>query len=100
MSIEYTYEIVSTNEQGRCMEVRYASAGRESVLVGTRLPFAGESLDSVVAEYAPIRYWADLDKQVELPAIGATGSGSGSLFYDKPQETMQSGEFITNMTAM
>lgn len=100
MSIEYTYEVVATNEQARCMEVRYSSPGREPVLVGTRLPFLGESLEAVVAEYAPVRYWADLEKPIELPEVGTTGVATGSLLTDKPQEEAQTGEFITNMTAM
>lgn len=100
MSIEYTYEVIATNEQARCMEVRYTAPGKEPIVIGVRLPFAGEPLADVVAEYAPVRYWADLDRPVELPVVGATGVGTGSLVAEKPQEAVQAGEFITNMTAM
>lgn len=100
MSIEYTYTVVAINEAGRCMEVEYTSPGRVPVLMGARLPFAGESLEAVIAEFAPVRYWADLDRPIEMPNIGATGAGEASLLADKPQDGLQVGEFITKMTAM
>ena len=74
MSIQYTYKIVSVNEVARCMEVVYSSEGRQTMHIGARLPFVGESLESVINEYAPVAYWADQERQVIVPAVGTSGT--------------------------
>lgn len=76
MSIEYSYEIVQVDEPTRCMEIVYTSAGRETLHVGARLPYQGESLDDVVAMFAPTWIWLEKDMVVVPPAVGHTGSGT------------------------
>jgi len=73
MNIEFSYEIVSVNETGRCMEVRYTSEGRETMLVGARLPFEGETLDDIVRGFSPVSYWLEKERQCTPVAVGATG---------------------------
>lgn len=74
MSISYTYEIVNVDEQSRSMRVLYHSEGRDSVLMGARLPFAGESLESIVHMYSPVRMWEEKETEVVVPEVGKTGS--------------------------
>jgi hypothetical protein len=74
MSIEYTYEIVSVDTPNRCMEVRYTSAGRNPVHVSARIPYAGESLDSVILMYSPVRYWEEQAAEITPPVVGLTGA--------------------------
>lgn len=74
MSIEYTYEIVSVNEQARCMEVVYKSEGRQTQHIGARLPYEGETLEAIVKMYAPVQYWISQELPVVVPSVGATGT--------------------------
>lgn len=85
MSIEYTYEIISVNEEARCMEVRYTSEGREPVLVGARLPFEGEALDAVVHAYSPVRFWEEQDAKVVVPQVGHVGTITPITPQPQPQ---------------
>jgi hypothetical protein len=73
MIIQYEYEIVSVNAEGRCMDVRYTSEGRETMLVGARLPFEGETLESVIRAYAPTAYWEERELPVVVPEVGTSG---------------------------
>lgn len=74
MSIEYTYEIISVNEQARNMEVVYTAPGYPTMHIGARLPYEGESLEAVIQMYAPIRYWEEISQSVVVPVIGTTGT--------------------------
>jgi hypothetical protein len=73
MSITYTYEIVSVDEAARCMEVVYSAEGHQTMHIGARLPFEGESLEAVIDQYAPIPYWLEQTLPVVLPQVGARG---------------------------
>lgn len=74
MSIDYTYEVVAVNEAARCMEVVYSSTGRQTMHIGARLPYEGETLEAVVAMYSPVAYWLEQDATVVAPQVGAGGS--------------------------
>lgn len=73
MSIQYTYEIVKVDAAARCMEIVYSAPGHQTMHIGARLPFQGESLGSVVAMYAPVAYWEEQARPVVLPQVGASG---------------------------
>ena len=74
MNITYTYQIVSVDEAARCMEVVYSSEGRQTMHIGARLPYEGETLESVVAMYSPVAYWQQQEMPVVLPTVGTTGT--------------------------
>jgi hypothetical protein len=74
MSIEYTYEITSVNEQARCMEIVYNAAGYPTMHIGARLPYEGETLEAIIRMYAPVRYWEESTKTVVVPEVGVSGS--------------------------
>ena len=57
MNITYTYEIISVDQQARCMEVVYTAEGYQTMDIGARLPYEGETLEAIVQMYAPVRYW-------------------------------------------
>lgn len=73
MSITYTYKIISVDQAARCMEVVYEAEGHPTMHIGARLPYEGEALDSIVAQYAPVAYWQELQRPVVVPQVGATG---------------------------
>jgi hypothetical protein len=73
MSITYTYEIIKVDEAARCMEVVYSSEGRQTMHIGARLPFVGETLEAVVQMYAPVALWREQEAQVVVPEVGAAG---------------------------
>lgn len=73
MSIEYTYEITSVDEAARCMEVVYSAEGRQTMRIGARLPFEGESLEAIIDMYAPVAYWREQELSVVVPQVGTTG---------------------------
>lgn len=74
MSIEYTYEIISVNEQARNMEVVYTAPGYPTMHIGARLPYEGEPLEAVIQMYAPIRYWEEISQSVTVPVVGTAGT--------------------------
>ena len=73
MSITYTYEIINVDPQARCMEIVYRSEGRQTMHIGARLPYQGETLETIVQMYAPIAYWQEQEAQVIVPEVGAAG---------------------------
>jgi hypothetical protein len=73
MSIEYTYTILSVDEQARCMEVVYSAEGHQTMHIGARLPYEGEELEAVVAMYAPVAYWVEQKLKVVPPVVGTSG---------------------------
>lgn len=74
MSIEYTYEIISVNEQARNMEVVYTAPGYPTMHIGARLPYEGETLEAIIRMYAPVRFWEESTKTVVVPEVGVSGS--------------------------
>jgi hypothetical protein len=73
MSIQYGYEITSVDQTARCMEVVYTADGRQTMHIGARLPYEGESLEAVVAMYAPVAYWLEQQAAVTAPSVGVSG---------------------------
>jgi hypothetical protein len=55
------------------MVVEYSSTGHQTMMIGARLPFAGEELEAVIDMYAPVAYWVEQQAQVVAPTVGATG---------------------------
>lgn len=80
MSIQYTYEVIAVNQSARCMEVVYASEGNPTMHIGARLPFEGETLQSVVELYSPVAYWRDL----KTPTIPVESGESGDVVIPDP----------------
>lgn len=72
-TIPYSYEIVAVDAAARSMLVRYQSPGRPAQVIGARLPMDGEPLLKVIAEFAPVQLWAQLDAGFTLPAVGHSG---------------------------
>lgn len=73
MSINFNYEIISVNEQARCMEIIYTAEGHPLQHIGARLPYEGESLESIIRMYAPVAYWEELQRVVVTPNVGEFG---------------------------
>ena len=74
MSITYTYEIIAVDEAARCMEVVYSAEGHQTMHIGARLPFEGESLENVIKAFAPVSLWIELATPVVAPQVGVTGT--------------------------
>jgi len=74
VNITYTYKIISVDQAARCMEVVYTSEGNPTMHIGARLPYEGETVESVVAMYAPVRYWEELKTPVIPVAPGQSGN--------------------------
>ena len=72
--INYAYTVISVDEAARCMEIVYTSDGNPTTHIGARLPYAGETLETVVAMYAPVQYWAALKTPVTPVSPGANGT--------------------------
>lgn len=72
--IIYTYQIVHVDAAARCMEVVYSSEGRQTMHIGARLPFEGESLEEVIKAFAPVPFWREQEKPVLVPEVGTSGS--------------------------
>lgn len=71
--MNYTYEILSVDEDARCMEVSYKAEGFAPVIVGTSVPLEGELLEEVIRRFAPISFWEEKTKKVVAPLVGTKG---------------------------
>lgn len=69
----YTFEIIAVDEAARSMEVVYTSQTHGIMHVGARLPFEGETLEDVIAIFAPVQEWRQRDLPVIVPQIGTKG---------------------------
>lgn len=74
MSIIYSFEIIAVDEQARCMEIVYTANGHQTMHIGARLPYEGETLEQIVRMYEPVRYWEEQQLAVVVPQVGATGT--------------------------
>lgn len=74
MSIQYTYTIESVDTEARCMVVVYSADGHTTQHIGARIPFDGESLEDVIAAYAPVAYWEAQKRPISAPAVGSSGT--------------------------
>jgi hypothetical protein len=95
MNITYTYQIVAVNEAARCMEVVYSAEGHQTMHIGARLPYEGESLEMVVKAFAPIPLWTELATPVIAPQVGASGtilSGTAAAVIEPGTPTFSVGE--------
>lgn len=70
MNVQYTAEIIHVDEQARVMEIVYRSTGRQTMHVSARLPYIGESLESVVDMYSPVNYWREQELQTQSVTPG------------------------------
>jgi hypothetical protein len=73
MTISYKYTISSVDVDARAMEIIFEAEGHQTMHVGARLPYEGESLESLVAMYAPIGIWEALSRPIVPPEAGTTG---------------------------
>lgn len=85
MNITYNYEIISADEQARCMEVLYSAEGYQTMHISVRLPFVGESLDAVIASFAPVQLWIEANLEVYVPSKGTTGTITPVIEEPEPQ---------------
>lgn len=73
MTIKYSYEIISVDETARCMEVVYSATGHETMHISARLPYDGESLESVLTMYSPVNLWLEKTRSIVVPQAGKVG---------------------------
>lgn len=72
--ITYTYQIINVNPASKSMEIVYESPGRQTMHIGARMPYTGESLESIVRMYAPVAYWHEQELAVEPVTDGTSGT--------------------------
>jgi len=73
MNITYTYKIIAVDAAARCMEVVYTAEEQQTLHIGARLPYEGETLEEVVRMYAPIAVWETAALNIITPVVGTTG---------------------------
>jgi hypothetical protein len=86
-SIPYTFEVLSVGDLS--MDVRYSNPTHGEMLVGVRLPYEGEDLESVIDQFSPALYWAEQTKQRQTIPIGLSGSGETFIGLDPTELTQE-----------
>ena len=89
MSIEYTYEVIAVDAAAKCMEVVYQASGRQTMHIGARLPYEGETLEAVVKMYEPVAHWLEQERDVVVPPVGASGTIVPVQVPDEVEEIVQ-----------
>lgn len=79
--IPYTYEIVAVGEN--TMDVLYSNPVHGTVLVGVRIPYAGESKETVIQSFSPAHWWAEQLRPKQ--AIGVGERGVAELYIPEPE---------------
>ena len=74
MNIDYTYTVVSANEQANSMAVLYSCAECDDITVDMPLPAADVPLEEHVQANAPLEYWALQINDANPPAVGSQGA--------------------------
>lgn len=72
--MEYTWKVLESDVEKRCMLVEYASEGRQTFAISTRLPSVDEPLDVVIEMFAPLPVWAEADRIVVPVEAGLSGT--------------------------
>lgn len=72
--IKYQYEVKSVNEQHGVMEVLYTAEYLTPILIGMPLPTTTQSLEQVVAQYAPLPQWEQENAVRVVPKVGTGGT--------------------------
>lgn len=88
MTITYSYEITAVNQAARCMEIIYTADGHQTMHIGARLPYEGETLEDVVRMFEPVRYWEEQQLAVVVPQVGEAGTLT-SLPLPEPTQPAQ-----------
>ncbi len=73
----YAYEITSVDPEHKVMTVVYTSDTFGTLEVCARLPYEGESLETVLSAYSPAAGWA----RSLLPVASVSAGVSGELTY-------------------
>ena len=73
-TIPYTYEVTAVND--RSMDVTYTNSEHGSTQVSVRLPFDGETLEDVIAQFSPALWWDTMSRPVQAVPVGAAGAGA------------------------
>jgi hypothetical protein len=95
MSITYSYKIISVDAAARCMEIVYTAEGHQTMHIGARLPYEGETLEQIIRMYEPVRYWEEQQLSVVVPQVGRTGIIEPIVPSEpEPQEVSQSSQTI------
>lgn len=76
MSIAYNYKIINRNPQARAMEIVYTAPGRQTMHIGARMPYVGETDEQIVRMYEPVAYW--LEQETALAPV-PEGDVEGSI---------------------
>lgn len=96
--IDYSYEILSVDEEQNNMSVKFTSDGREEVIVGTPLPTEGMTLEDFLHPYAPVAHWLEKDRKVFVPQVGVSGQYSVEAYEEKikQQQTEAAQQFASS----
>ena len=71
--ISYSYKVVKTDIDFKVMEVNYSSEGKQDLLVSIPLPSIEQDPVELIKEYAPTKYWSDLERIVIDVPVGFNG---------------------------
>lgn len=73
-TVDYTYEITRVDPEAKSMDIVYTSEQYGSITVGARMPWEGETVESVVRSFSPVRFWIESDQAVGQVWLGYQGS--------------------------
>jgi hypothetical protein len=71
--ITYTYEVKEVDTTNKKMKVEYKSHGRNTVLSEFSLPFAGDDVELIIQQHAPVFRWFDDERTHADIEVGKQG---------------------------
>ena len=96
MSIEYTYTVVSIDQEIDNMVVKYCATGYLDQIINVRLPILNvETLDDVVSMYTPFTAWSTPRPVTYAPEVGATGSLQTPAAAPLPTDVLRFDAYVT-----
>ena len=74
MAFDYTYTVVSVNQEFNVMEVQYTAVDHDAVTISIPIPFADQDLTEHIKCYCPQVNWANKLKTYHQVTVGLTAA--------------------------
>ncbi len=82
--IDYSYNIIKVDNTSKVMEIVYTAPGRATMHISARLPYEGESLESIVQMYSPVAYWLEQSMPIVDVVEGTSGQITNTVSIAPP----------------
>lgn len=74
-TINYSWKVVHADPILKAMTLTFSAPGLPDVDVGMPMPNVGDDLQTHIAKFAPLHYWRESQREVQMIEVGHGGFG-------------------------